>query len=399
MENKKNKCDYKRKYLKYKKKYFDFKLGGRFGIKSVIDYTDLNNVYAQYDNIDENILIRLKNEYWKSVGEYVEGVNEYLYPLVEFTIKNNKLHVTEENIKAFDAKKDQRLQDVMDLIKKTIAHYGDVPNTRMYIWISDRFPWYIKPEEFPIYVFARPKNALFPIFPDNTFANLSIDVKYGKKQMDWNEIKKLINDNCSDKDFNSKMDKIYFKGADTTKRIHKIRSKLAKYGKKKDHILPLDIHLDAFTNYEPIYSFCNYKYLLNLPGHYPWSNRLKYLFLMKSIVINVNVKIVSIDSTYNDDVYITFIDYVVTPDDYNDIIFTYYKTRDRSKTAIAEKMNVDEFNKFIKSLTRLYKDIVENPTKYVKTMERAYDKINNLGNIDVYEYIYNAIKLNSKILQ
>ena len=48
-----------------------------------------------------------------------------------------------------------------------------------------------------------------------------------------------------------------------------------------------EIYVD--DSYFPLYHFCEYKYLLNLPGHQPWSYRLTKILPMGSLVVDVNV--------------------------------------------------------------------------------------------------------------
>jgi hypothetical protein len=65
-----------------------------------------------------------------------------------------------------------------------------------------------------------------------------------------------------------KKDILYFKGGPTSKNKTKIREKLELLS---DNIVVVDLKKD---NYRPYYEICNYKYVLDLPGNYPWSVRL-----------------------------------------------------------------------------------------------------------------------------
>jgi hypothetical protein len=120
--------------------------------------------------------------------------------------------------------------------------------------------------------------------------------KYEGKCYDWDEVKNIIKKNkyAKLKNFELKKNVIFFKGTATTKKTFKLREDLEEYARKRKDFL--EIKLDGWQHYEPVENFSKYKFLLNLPGHYHWSNRLKYLFLMKSFVINVNTQSIFIQN-------------------------------------------------------------------------------------------------------
>ena len=313
---------------------------------------ELIEIYSKYrTNFNKNIPLVLKDSFTKSAFN-----NEEFFPLLEYVIKDGKVSISDiKNVKKhYTDKKDTRYIDNYNIISKTLKwckkNKLPVPNTTLYIWISDRFPWYVqKLDTFPIWVYARPKNIKMPIFPDNTFECLQLQEKYKGKCYDWDSIKQIVNSECKN---NKKSSIIYFKGTPTTRRVSRIREDLKEYHKKFN--IPIKILLDAWEVYEPVYKFCEYLYLLNLPGHYPWSNRLKYLFLMDSIVINVNVNTVNIDPEYTDPHYITLIDYIVDNKDYIEILYNYYRvggkyinktTKDR-----IDALQKKEFDLFTKNI-------------------------------------------------
>jgi hypothetical protein len=325
-----------------------------------------------------------------------------LYPLVKYIIKNNTLFVDEEVRKHYINKKDARLEENFNLINKTISYCIknklNIPNTTLYIWISDRFPWYgDKYNNIPIFLYAKPKNIDYPIFPDNTFECLTFDKKYSSNCFDWDKTKKLFIQ--YNEKIKNKKNVIYFKGTDTTRNNHKLRGKLENYSKKNKNFIIL---LDAWTKYEPIYNFSNYQFLLNLPGHYPWSNRLKYLFLTQSIVININVKTISYGKdNYIDEEYQSFIDQVITKKDYIDILLVYYKYKGDDPILIEKnnEKNEKEFNKVINKINFVFNDYKNNKNKYDKIIQNTYNKVINLTNERIYSYIYKGILENSKIIK
>lgn len=201
-------------------------------------------------------------------------------PLIGFRISNGR-------VKLLNPSDDDRVKHILSMLKKTIKYCKEnekkIPNTTMYFWIADRVPWELKNnmEKYPFFVFASPKDINNVIFPDNTFECITLREKYRGECFDWDYIKKMFEKQ------NKKMRKqkiIYFKGTPTTRKIHRIREILHDYAVDRKDML---ISLDAWKKYEPVTNYSKYLFLLNLPGHYPWSNRLKYLFLTNSIVINV----------------------------------------------------------------------------------------------------------------
>jgi hypothetical protein len=275
-----------------------------------------------------------------------------------------------------------------------------VPNTTLYIWISDHTPWIEKQlfNNLPIFVYAKSIDQKYPIFPDNSFECLSLEEKYGLKCYNWDEIKdKTIDYN---KKVKTKINKIFFKGTRTTQYNHKLRENLEIYSKKKQNYL---IELDAWKKYIPIYKFGDYKILLNLPGHYPWSNRLKYLFLTKSLVINVNVIGIFIDDNKIEigNKWETFIDYIVDSNDYINLVLKYYNYYGQNDNIRKEiiKMNEREFNKIVNKINKIYDDFNINEKKYEKIIKNGYEKVSQLTMERIYSYIYRAIIENSKIIK
>jgi hypothetical protein len=279
-----------------------------------------------------------------------------------------------------------------------------IPNTILYIWISDRFPWYADIHKYvPIYVYSKIKDTDFPIFPDNTFFCFTFGEKYKGKCYNFDQTKKIINNNI----FSEKENKVYFKGTATTIYMHKIRESLEE--KSKFNISHgdywFDIKLDGWINYESIYYFSKYKYLLNLPGRYPWSNRLKYLFLMKSMVINIDVETISVEQKYFDKKYVTLIDFIIKKNKhYKNITMKYYK-RSRNNLQISQEdinninsMNKKEVDIVYRKIEKLYNYYNKHPEEYNEIVNNGYKRVNKLKNKHIYQYIYNCIIKNSEFI-
>jgi len=356
---------------------------------------DLINIYNTYTQVKLSDIEQFEKEYKEAMVKHGDVLN----PLIHYKIEDGKVSIGNSNIIS-DDRVDHTLQIFEHTLKWCKNNNLHIPDTTIYIWISDRFPWHNEDFEgkIPIFVYAKPLKSKFLIFPDNTFECLNIKKKYKGECYDWNQVKELTEKKCSNISFSNKLKKIYFKGTPTTKRIHKLRENLEEYAKSDS---TMDILLDAWQNYQPLYEWCKYKYLLNLPGHYPWSNRLKYLFLMDSLVINVNLKLKNIYPEYEDDVYISLIDYIVEKNvDYIDITEYYYRVnRDSPKeySDKKDKLNKETFCTVLKKLLQIYEDVDNNPEKYKKMIQSGREKILYLTNNRVYNYIYKAILLNTKI--
>ena len=124
---------------------------------------------------------------------------------------------------------------------------------------------------------------------------------------------------------------------------------------------------------------------------------------MDSVTINVNVELINIEPYYTDNKYISFIDYVVGPNNYVEITYKYYRVpirrRDEKElVAKAEEYQEKEFENFIKTLNDVYEDIQNHPQKYKKMVKSANDLTNKLTNERIYNYLYRYILLNSEVL-
>jgi len=323
--------------------------------------------------------------------------------MIKYKIFNNELDI-EVLINGITLNKnnleelDDRIKGIYKLIENTIKYAIEekleIQNTILYIWISDRIPWYSDYDyNFPIYVFAKPKNSNYLLIPENTYECMNISKKFEGKCNNWNEVKEIINKKCSSGKYIDKINKIFFYGTSTTKNNSKIRENLLNYSEIKNNNW-LYIKLNAWNNFISMDNFCVYKYLLNLPGHYPWSNRLKYLFLMKSIVINVDMYTFSLDDKYVDYPWISLINYIVKPNKhYINIKLNYYYSKDNKDEM--NRLNNDIFLKFINKLQKIYN--YDKLQILDKMVDRGYKRVNRLTNEHIYKYIYNCIVQNSKL--
>jgi hypothetical protein len=135
-----------------------------------------------------------------------------------------------------------------------------------------------------------------------------------------------------------------------------------------------DIHVG--TQYVPMYDFCKYKYLLNLPGHQPWSYRMTKILLMKSLIFDVSVyqtyiykengkKIIN-----KNDKWIQFYSDYFKPDkDYIEIKYNWTENLTRNST----------INNIYKECNKLFKKYENDIDKYKKITDSSYKKANSLN--------------------
>jgi len=341
------------------------------------------------------------DHYKKHDPENKTRISGNKYPFVIVSIKDNKVSSYHPDVD----KKEERQFYNLKLIKRTVEYCiknnKKVPDTHLFFWVSDRVPWELGElmDKYPFYVYAKPKDINNIIFPDNTFECITLKKKYEGECFDWDTIKSMFAK--INKSYMEKLNLVYFKGTATTKTIHRIREILEKYSRNKKHFT---IFLDGWKKYEPITEIAKYRYLLNLPGHYPWSNRFKYLFLTQSVIFNINVFTKAItEDGWNEEEYLSFMDLIMEPDvDYFDLKFTYYNVGINKSIQLQNKariMTEKEINKIITKIN----DIYFNPTKYkdkIESMIKSYNKkIEKLDLEFIYEYIYQCILLNSKIIK
>jgi len=160
--------------------------------------------------------------------------------------------------------------------------------------------------------------------------------------------------------------------------------------------------LDAWKKYEPLYEWSKYRYLLNLPGHYPWSNRYKFLFLLQSLVVNVEVETRNIDPGFIDSPYVSLIDSIIENNvHYTSIPYIYYRTSknqtDQDLIAKIEVLNEKEFERFIHSLRELHLRISQQPEYFQKIAENGHKLVLLLNMDRIYQYLYNAVCLTAEL--
>jgi len=227
-------------------------------------------------------------------------------------------------------------------------------------------PFYVSDSHFfinndiPFFIEAKPTNTKGILYPDKDYYYINVENKF----INYDEFKKLIeNNNCDN--INIKKNKIYFSGANTgSKEDNKwnIRMKLKEITENDKNY---EIHIE--DKFIPMYKFCNYKYLLNLPGHQPWSYRMTKILLMDSLIFDV-------------------------------VVLQRYL--DKNNKIDKNKKWIQFFSNYFKpgkDYIEIKYEWTENLTKNDEVYDKIYEKINKLfnyyqNNIDEYKKITNSSK-------
>lgn len=349
----------------------------------------VTRVYSKYSTpVDYKVLDDLEKAFNIRVRTTSYKVHDY--PMLQITINNG--HVSHKTAMG----NDQRVLEACKIVKLAIEyatrHKLPVPNTTLYLWVSDSYPYDIPDiyKKFPIMTYCTPRNMDYIIFPDATLTCLQMAKKYTGDCSDFDTVKDIIIKHH----VSEKIPIIYFKGTNTTVRQGRLREDLEILSKKSADI---SVTLDAWNKYEPLYTWSKYKWLLNLPGRFPWSNRLIWLFLMKSGVININLTTTS--DMYQDEPYNIFINLIVEPGtDYINIESQYVNkiTSNSNQTPAALAEQLVENTRIYDKILSATKSITN--TQYDQMIESAYKKVNSLSNQVIYRYMYDLIVANSLVV-
>lgn len=324
---------------------------------------DIHKIFSK-----DNLNMKYKDKFFKGIYP------DYIFPVNLIQIKNGKAEEIKTDFSiSYDDSKDNRISHTIKMINYSMEMYGPIKDTYVIYWMHDREAYELLNSNFPLFVNCIANCKMQLIMPDITFVDISFKNKYGTEEVyDWDASKKLINEYQP----TERIHKIYFKGANTGQKRHKIREYFNRYQKNSKML----IKLDAWNDYEPMYMWKKYDALLNLPGHYDWSNRFKYLFLMDNLVINVN-PIINDDGEFQKRSK-TFIDFYVKPNVH------YYDVDVKCKYIEmpgAETYNRNASLKAIKEINNIkleeYEDMVQNGKKLIQDLELKH----------VYKYIHATI--------
>jgi hypothetical protein len=285
-------------------------------------------------------------------------------------------------------KEESRSTQIINLISDSMAYARrlgrSIPSTRLFLYCSDVYAF--EHQELPFLVMAKPKNKRGILIPDNTyFAHLAPSGLHES----WSEIKQK----CAEKQtpWVDKEAVMYFRGADTDKHKQDVRSSLSDICCEESQRGYGSIFKVFLEGREELAEFARYKYLLNLPGKQPWSYRFKYLFLMRSLVINVDVRQRYKGASEYNDSWVNAFDAIFEPNvDYINLIFHWEEGN--------SEHNERERQNLIKSLRDVHYFFERNGEACHQIVENGSRKIDVLSDEFIYDYIYHLVVYYAKII-
>lgn len=343
------------------------------------DLRDLNE-FSEKERLENS-----KNDYSKARLVWVE---------IKSTSKGASLKAHPESIlDALLEKGDLRVKygiisPILKCFKWAQNNGIDIPkklDAKLYFWIADRPPWDVS--RLPVFIpSAIPGELDLPLFPDVSFFYMQYEKKYTGIGVDLDKSKELFYRNP-----NSDLeDIVYFKGADTTKHNSDIRKSVVKDLKNHLPMENLDLSLqDGFTEFDPLFvDGLGKKYLLDLPGKFPWSVRFKFLFLFNNnpVVIKVNERWVASDDSWADSEkpWKQWIDTIIPTSSYLSITHTHIQLvkGDEKNKKYVDAVNKKSRDDTIKNISNLVKDKISAPDPNLGykimqslTMDRIYQMI------------------------
>ena len=307
-------------------------------------------------------------KYYNKLLTYQKYRNLFLFIIY----KNNKLYSI---LNDGDARKKLIIKIVKNIINNMKKKHI-LPNFFIPFYVSDTH-FYLDNDMF-FFVEAKPRNKKGILYPDQNYYNIKIK----NNMVNYDKFKKILEKKCSS--LPNKKPIIYFSGANTGSDKHNIRIKLkeiVEYHKNRTYNINID------ERYVPMYDFCNYKYLLNLPGHQPWSYRMTKILLMKSLIFDVSIyqsyvyKINNKKIIDNNDKWVQFYsDYFKEGEDYIQINYNWLAN-------VTPDSNV---NNIYKECNKLFKKFEKNTDEYKKITKNAYLKANQL-NMSVFNDTFEKI--------
>lgn len=354
---------------------------------------DETTIFTKYNfNKNNNLINHIINNIHKNIDEYNLSLNEFYKRFMKTEkYKNMFLFIIYRNDKIYTIfnSGDKRKNIIIQIIKNRFIElkkkYKKLPDMFVPFYVSDTH--FYRDNEIPFFVEAKPKNKKGILYPDSNYYSIVLEDKI----IDYDKLKKILHEKkCNN--INKKKPIIYFSGANTGSDKHNIRYKLKEISKNNNKF---DIHISE--KYVPLYDFCNYKYLLNLPGHQPWSYRMTKILLMNSLIIDVSVlqkyiyynnhkKIISKNEKWIQ----IYSDYFNAGEDYIQINYEW-----------TENLTPDsQVNDLYKEITKIYNYYQKHHNEYIKISENCTRKANELNmNIINKTWNYLIIYFNKKIYE
>ena len=325
------------------------------------------------------------------INQWYNKRNKITRGLVKFSIKSN--YTASMNIKDKKILKDDtRYELMMKYLNNTLEYCKKkklpIPETEFVVFFADRFPYELDDNniKYPMFCYATTKNKYYPLLPDNTFLEFSFKKRFGSGE-DWDTSKKTFKEKIYKK---PKSNKLFFRGKDTTNFRTGLRRII--YEEQDKEKMKVEL-LEGDVKYIPMYKFSYYKYLLDLPGRYEWSNRFPRLFLCNRLVVKLNN---DIKQYPEEEEYIAFTDLLMRPNiDYLNYFITLNELSKRNESRLIDNKKIikKELNKILNELNNI------NEKDYKKITKSGNDRINQLTNKHLYLYLYYGIMANHNYFQ
>jgi len=296
--------------------------------------------------------------------------DKYHRNILKLVVKDNKIEFIRD-VSIIDKETNERMDLMIKLIKKA-QEFMDSKNNKLsdctiYLYVSNVYAY--EYQDLPFFVLARPNNRTGILFPDETF----IFHKIKDIELNWDEIKEVIMSHCGMEKYD-KINKLYFRGSNAGGDKHNLRKLLEKERKYNNFY---DITIGSYNI--PLYGFCKYKYLLNLPANQPWSARFKYLLLMKSLMIHVDIR-QHYEFSENEPWITLFGQLFKDKREFVNLVYDWYNND--------EVKNKQNLNKLVGEIKDAYVYYEDNPDVYDELVKNAFRKINIITLEVVYETIY-----------
>ncbi len=268
-------------------------------------------------------------------------------------IHNSKLYIL---YKKGDNRK-KRIISIFTKILKELFSMKNLMNSLKNIK-STFIPFYVSDTHFyhnndlPFFVEARPENKKGILYPDQNFYYITMT----NNIVNYDQFKSILQKDGCDK--RRKLPIVFFRGANTGADKHNIRMKLKDITETKQDPR-FEIHVRE--EYLPMTTFCDYKYLLNLPGHQPWSYRFSKILAMDSLVFNVSV-LQSYDGgkSFNQKWIQFFDEFFINGKDYVEIDYPWIEDKTGYNDVSSIYNRLSGLYNYYQTHTDLYKNIVKN---------------------------------------
>ncbi len=328
------------------------------------------------------------NEYDLSLNTIMEKMKKQkIYERMHLfiIIKNNKIYTV---LPEGDSRKRIIIKNIKYILSslKSRNQSKTLPDMYLPFYISDTH--YYHDNEIPYFIEAKPKNQKGILFPDSNYYSISVK----NKHLNYDEFKDLLKKkDCTN--INKKKPIIFFSGANTGSDKHNIRKKLQNIVLEKND-KRYDIKISE--TYYPMYYFCNFKYLLNLPGNQPWSYRMTKILLMGSLVIDINMQ----QTFYNthkkrffppNDKWIQiYSEFFKKDEDYVEIDYDWKEGHTKNSQVL----------QIYNQINSIYDHFQQNESQYKKIVDSATEKA-NLFTMKVFEnsMSYIILKFTEKLYQ